>query len=184
MNQPTTHRIPTQRIKVSKYFYLDEFIDPHTYVNHPDNGLSLIDKRLFKIADLLRELKGTPGIINTWWNYYIGKINNNDINTVIFNIEKNNSIRKWSGYRSSRCLIGAKNSAHKQGKAFDMVGSGKELFKIIENNAERFYKLGVRRLEDPKITSTWLHLDTLERNTEPNSIRVVDKTKATKIIRW
>ena len=149
MNQPTIHRIPTKRIKVSKYFYLDEFI-PHTYVNHPDNGLSLLDKRLFEIADLLRELKGTPGIINTWWNYYIGKINNTDVKTVIFNIEKNNSIRKWSGYRSSRCLIGAKNSAHKQGKALDMVGSGKELFKIIENNAERFYKLGVRRLEDPR----------------------------------
>lgn len=172
------------RIKVSKYFYLDEFIDPHTYFNTHDNGLSLIDPRLFEIADLLRELKGSPGIINNWWKYYIGKINNTDVKTVIFNIEKNNSIRKWSGYRSSRCLIGAKNSAHKQGKALDMVGSGKELFKIVENNAKQFHELGVRRLEDPKITRNWLHLDTLERNTKPNSIRVVDLTKCTEIITW
>lgn len=184
MNQPTIFRIPTERIKVSKFFYLDEFVDVYTYVHSPDNGLSLIDKRLFDIADLLRELKGSPGVINTWWNYYIGKINNTDIKTVIFNIEKANSIRKWSGYRSSRCMIGAKNSAHKQGKAFDMVGLSGFMYDIVKENAEKFYNLGLRRMEDYRITPTWLHLDTLERNTEPNSIRVVDLTKATEIIRW
>lgn len=180
MNQPTN----INRIKVSKYFHLDEFIDPHTYFNTPDNGLSKIDPKLFAIADLLRELKGTPGVINNWWKYYTGKRDTTAIGQIIFKIERSTNFRKWSGLRTSRCSVGAKNSAHKQGKALDMVGSGKELFKIIENNAERFYKLGVRRLEDPRITPTWLHLDTLERNTEPNSIRVVDKIKATKIIRW
>lgn len=180
MNQPTN----INRIQVSKYFHLDEFIDPHTYFNTPDNGLSKIDPKLFAIADLLRELKGTPGVINTWWKYYTGKRNTTAIGQIIFKIERSTNYRKWSGLRTSRCSVGAKNSAHRQGKAFDMVGLSGFMYDIVKENAEKFYNLGLRRMEDHRITPTWLHLDTLERNTEPNSIRVVDLTKATEIIRW
>lgn len=180
MNQPTN----INRIKVSKYFHLDEFIDPYTYFNTPDNGLSKIDHKLFAIADLLRELKGTPGVINNWWKYYTGKRDTTAISQIIFKIERSTNFRKWSGLRTSRCNVGAKNGAHYQGKAFDMAGLSGFMYDIVKENAEKFYNLGLRRMEDYRITPTWLHLDTLERNTEPNSIRVVDLTKATEIIRW
>jgi len=58
-----------ERIKVSKYFHLDEFIDVHAYINESDNGLSKIDKQLFEIADFVREKYGAPLEINNWWYF-------------------------------------------------------------------------------------------------------------------
>ena len=52
----------------------------------------------------------------------------------------------------------------------------------VRDNAKEFYNLGLRRLEDISITKGWLHIDTWEHNTKPNSIRVVDRTKCTETI--
>src|SRR5690606_35906318 len=127
---------------------------------------------------------GKPKTINNWWSYYKGKMNTTEIRQIIFNIEHSQAHRKWSGLRTVRCSVGAKNGAHYSGQAFDAVGNGKELYNLVKKNAKEFHRLGVRRMEDFRITLSWIHLDTLERNTEPNSIRVVDLTKATEIIRW
>ena len=162
-----------ERIKVSNNFYLDEFIDPHTYINDLHHGLNLLDFRLIQIAQKVREFCGKPLFINTWWDFQDKSISE---------IENDTSIRKWSGLRTSRCNIGAKNSAHKLGKAIDLKGNQKELFGLVKENAKEFHAIGVRRLEDPNITIGWLHVDTLERNTKPNSIRVVDLTKCTQTI--
>ena len=48
-----------KRKKVSKNFYLDEFVDPHTYFTKVDNGLSEVDHRLFKLAQELRDDYGS-----------------------------------------------------------------------------------------------------------------------------
>lgn len=42
-----------ERIKVSKNFYLDEFIDIHSYFKTENNGYNSLDKRLINIAQLL-----------------------------------------------------------------------------------------------------------------------------------
>src|SRR5690606_25577634 len=96
---------PTERIRVSENFYLDEFIDPYTYFTEIDNGLSKIDKRLFTIAQLLRDLDGKPKTINNWWSYYKGKMNTTEIRQIIFNIEHSQAHRKWSGLRTVRCSV-------------------------------------------------------------------------------
>lgn len=171
------------RIKVAKNFYLDEFIDPHTYFNTVDHGLSLMDPRVFEIVQLLRDHYGKPIYINNWWGYYSNYKDKLPLEKIISNIEKSN-LHKWSGWRSSRCKIGASSSAHKKGKAADPKGPQKTFFSIVKRNAERFYALGLRRLEDISITIGWLHMDTLERNTRPNSIRVVDRVKCTQTITW
>ena len=57
------------------------------------------------------------------------------------------------------------------------------MFAIVKANAKEFYSLGLKRLEDPSITKGWLHCDTLELNTVPNTIRVVDLKKVTQIIK-
>jgi hypothetical protein len=172
------------RIAVSLNFFLDEFVDPHTYFNTPDNGLSLLDKKLFLAAELLREKSGKPLSINTWWRYYAANFDKRTTTQIIAHIEASSTLRKWSGYRSARSKVGGKLSAHRRGQAIDPKGNGKALFKIVEDNACAFYAIGIRRLEDANITPTWLHLDTWERKTQPNSIRVVDLTKMTKTIRW
>ena len=176
-----------ERIKVNSNFYLDEFVDPYTYFNEKDNGLSLIDNRLFDKAQLLRYLYGKPISINNWWWFYQLKKDDWTIDTIIENIEKKTSfngrkIQKWSGLRTSRSSVGGKLSAHRKGKAIDPKGNEIEFFKIVKKNAEAFYNLGLRRLEDIRITPGWLHMDTSERNTKAKSIRVVDLTKATQTI--
>jgi len=165
-----------ERIKVAENFYLDEFVDPHTYFNRVDNGLDLIDERLFAIAQQLRVCYGKPIGINNWWKKFEELQQTKSIDEIIEIIENASSIHKWSGYRSERCTIGAAHSAHKLGKAIDPKGNETELFQVVRDNACDFYNLGLRRLEDISITHGWLHMDTLERNTVPNKIRIVDLT--------
>lgn len=171
----------TERVRISENFHLDEFVDPHTYFSRADKGKGLMDPRVFDIVQLLLEKYGKPLGINNWW----ANMRNYKGNSLEF-LQACEAARffVWSGYRSPICTIGAKNGAHYSGQAADPKGPGKFLFDIVKKNAEEFYNIGLRRLEDPKITPTWLHVDTLERNTQPNSIRVVDLRKATEIIRW
>jgi len=171
------------RIAVSNNFNLDEFVDPFTYFNESDNGLSKIDNRLFLIVQLLREKHGKSININNWWTYYVLHKDSKSIDQIIKDIEASKTISKWSGLRTDRCSIGAKLSSHKLGKGIDPKGNSKDLYKIVEDNSKAFYDLGLRRLEDISITPTWLHMDTMERNTIPDHINVVDLKKITKRIK-
>jgi len=172
-----------KRIEVSENFMLDEFLDPYTYLFDKDNGLDKMDFKVFQIAQKVRELHGQPLVINTWWGTYKDLKNRgySDID-IVKSIEDNRGLRKWSGLRTVRSDVGGKNSEHRKGKAIDLKGNGLELYNIVKNNAEELYCVGLRRIEDKRITTTWLHCDTGERNTKPNSIRVVDLTKCTETI--
>lgn len=178
-----------KRIRVSRNFYLDEFVDPYTYFNKSDHGLSMVDPRLFKIAQLIRNLYGSGIRINSWWWYYEKYKLEYSVKKIIYNIEHSKTISRWSGIRTNRTKIGAGRSAHRlmhtgKGLGMDIKGNSKVFFKIVKKHAKRFYDLGLRRLEDISITPSWLHMDLLKRNTKPNSIRVVDRTKSTETIRW
>lgn len=164
------------RIKVTNNFYLDEFIDPRTYFNCDNNGLNKIDHRLFKVAQLIRDIIGRPLRINNWWHLYIKYKNNKSLDWIINYIEKSD-YSKWSGYRPPSCPIGAKYSAHKKGLAIDTKGDEYALKNIIYSYAEDFYNIGVRRIEDPNITHGWLHIDLEKRNSRLNTIRIINITK-------
>jgi hypothetical protein len=175
-----------ERIKVSENFFLDEFVDPHSYLTRSDNGRSLIDERIIDIAQKVRDFKGSGITINNWWNHidkYQGEFKGDAMKFLKY-CNDSSFIRCWSGFRSELCKIGASNSAHRKGFAIDMAGDQNEYYRIVKTNAKLFYSLGVRRLEDRRITNGWMHCDTWERNTQPNSIRVVDLTKCTETIRW
>jgi hypothetical protein len=180
-----------KRIQVRPNYYLDEFIDPHTYFNTPDHGRSLIDERIFDVAQTLRYLLGRPLGINNWWGLYNYHKNRKSQAEIIEMIEESPNHYKWSGIRTERTNVGASRSAHRvipsngmKGLAIDPKGNQHELFAIVKKHAEVFYAMGVRRLEDPKITPGWLHLDLLEKNTRPNSIRVIDRISATQTIKF
>ena len=164
-----------QRIDVTNNFYLDEFVDPFTYFNSPDNGYSKIDPKVFKIAQLLREKKGSSIRINNWWGMYITLLEEGKTLEVIIRlIENSQAVSKWSGYRPSHCKIGSSASKHKKGEAIDPKGNQDDLYKIVLKNIKAFYKLGLRRLENPKITKGWLHCDVSESRHKDGFIRVVN----------
>lgn len=166
-----------ERIKISKYFYADELIDPRTYFNEVNNGIDLLDYNLLKCLDLLREKSGKPLYINTWWSTYDKYKDKKELDKIITEIENSKTLRKYSGFRGKFCKIGAKFSAHRKGKGADPKGlSPKILFNIIKENSNEFYNLGLRRLEDTSITPTWLHLDTWDKN-DVVGIEVVDMKK-------
>lgn len=158
------------RIKVSQNFYLDELIDPYTYFTDEDYGLSKLDPSIIDVAQLMRSLLNKPLVVNNWWGKHLDKEEAERVKA----IEKDNSIRKWSGFRPAHCPIGASKSAHKYGQAIDLKGNELEMLKIIEDNARLFYRIGLRRLENPKITKGWFHIDTNLVNHRDGLIRVIN----------
>jgi len=171
-----------ERIKLSHNFYLDEVIDPVTYFTEFDNGQSKIDLSLITIVQVLRAKYGKPLPINNWWKYAVdNNINHNSSNAelIAFSdwIDDNRYIHQWSGYRSERCQIGASKSTHKLGQSLDPKGNQKELFNIIRKDPKLFYDLGLRQIEDIKITKGWLHISTSLRNFNEGRIRVIGRYK-------
>jgi hypothetical protein len=151
------------RIKVTENFFLDEFVDNITYNSDADKGLSKLDPKLFAIAQFIRTKTGKTVIINNW----IG-----------------GGRFRESGLRRADTKTGQPLSMHKSGKAIDVkqLGmTGKAWRKFVEDNAKELYDLGVRRIEDEKLTPTWLHID-LRPHTLGRFIRVVDLTKQTALI--
>jgi hypothetical protein len=172
-----------ERIKVAENWFLDEFVDPMTYFKEADNGLSKVNPKSFAIAQLFRDLAGKPCWINNWWSYYEKYKNERTIDQLIADITKEPTLKDWSGLRTDRCKEGAPKSAHRilKGKtsndgAEDMkcVGmNGQKMYDLIRKNIKAFYKLGLRRLEHPKDTPSWLHMDCREHERSSDAVKVV-----------
>lgn len=175
-----------ERIQVSKYFFLDELVDPFTYFNESDHGLSKLDKKLFGIADFFREKYG-PLVINNWWYVYLARTAHGEkLNDIITYITKEKTIRDWSGLRTEKCTEGSPTSAHrldkdKLCKAIDFKSDPKKMYKIFKENIKELHTLGLRRIEDISITPNWFHIDTLAKNVGKNEIRIITKTSGTNI---
>jgi len=159
-----------ERIKVSKNFYLDEFINPIDYHNfirdrfdYWSNLAKYEIKRFFKefihgdnlgklvaIAQYTRDKYGKSVTINNW---------------------ATDGPRKESGLRSKYTGTGAPLSAHKDMEAIDMIVSGiaeKDIFKDVISNPNEWYYLGVREIEsgtwDQDNGEGWTHLSIRETN--------------------
>lgn len=144
-------------MQVSKHFDLREFVDPATFEQEGEHSAELIDKKLIDIAEFVREELGKPVAINNW--HTGGQF-------------------KESGLRNQNTSTGAKKSAHKLGKAIDVKSSGmggKEWYEFVKKHAKKLYDLGLRRIEDKKIATTWCHMDTKEHG-KKGVIQVVDLT--------
>lgn len=140
------------RIKLNKYFYLDEFVSPHIYNMYGANSIWFVAKPIIEAAFHLRTMFG-PTIVNDWYD---------------------GGDRMWSGFRDSSCTIGALNSFHKHGKAFDSIYKSadiEDVKKYVINNHKIFNAFGITAMEAN--SSNWLHLDC--RNvSNSNSILLVN----------
>ena len=126
-------------MKISEHFDIREFIDPESYQARGVKSIELIDIRIVRCVELLREITGKPIIINTW---HI------------------NGQYKESGLRQMNTATGAKYSQHKYGRAIDVKVSGmkaEDVRKIIRANWSEFKAAGLTTIE--KDTPTWVHMD-------------------------
>lgn len=134
-------------MKISKYFYAEEFFSKKDYKEITNNGYDprwWLDKGLIKSLDWFKErCDGATIIINDW---------------------KWGGGYQYSGVRPFNTNIGAKRSQHKYGKAVDIKIKGytvKEVATIIEDDFKFLNKeFGITTIEDIRLTKTWNHIDT------------------------
>jgi len=131
-------------VYVPRHFSIKEFVHPDIYSYFGEKSIQFMDTRILYTADQLRDLFG-PITCNSWsWG----------------------ENRKFSGLRPFDSKIGAKYSAHKYGKALDLI--------FRNNTAEevRQYIKKYPRLESFKYITrieskvSWLHIDTFTTNKE------------------
>jgi hypothetical protein len=139
-----------ERIKVSKNFYLDEFIDKDTYKRWGEKSIWFIDRDIISIAQFFRE--------------------HFDVAITI-----NGSGYNMSGFRPPSTDVGASLSQHRFGRAIDMKFNCmtiEEVYEEVMKNEKRFLLAGVRAVEGIAHTPTWLHVD--KRSTDLNNILIVN----------
>ena len=161
------------RIKLNNNLFLDELVDPVTYFTEADKGLGKMASAIPDIFQLLRDKYNSSININGWWKHLPSDMTDFDP-FAFLKLMQQKKVAVWSGYRSPLCKIGAKGSAHRLFKAIDPKGDEKLFFKIVCENAQQFYDLGLRRIENTSFTKGWLHGDTEERNHKVGFIRIVN----------
>lgn len=138
--------------KFKKYFEPEELVSPDLHgVLHDDFIYRMFDESLVRDLILLREKFGTM-IINTWHS------------NILRDMYKT---RQYSGLRSKECDVGAKNSYHKKGMAFDFlpvkVKDPAIVRQYIIDNSEKWW--GITFIESYKGMG-WVHIDCRKRNSE------------------
>lgn len=119
-----------------KHFIPQEYVPPEIYEQLGDKSILLIDYRILKTDDTIREYFGVPVIINNW--HKGGK-------------------RKYSGFRTAECNVGARWSQHRYGRASDKLLTGIDIKKVRKEiliNQKHFPYITV--IEDGV---SWLHTD-------------------------
>jgi len=72
-------------------------------------------------------------------------------------------LNNYCGFRPANCTVGAKNSAHKSGKAIDMhLPRQEELQQLRYFVCKYGREWGILRMEAKASTPTWVHVDTME----------------------
>ena len=125
-----------KRVQLTPNLFLDEYIPKDAYLkyqNKPHILISLLDDRLIKSDQMLRDKFG-PITINNWW---VG------------------GDRNWSGLRTTDSPYYSMTSQHSYGRASD------KLFKVSSQEVREYIKqnwkqLGITRIED---NVSWVHSD-------------------------
>ena len=125
------------RVPLTKNLFLDEYIPKDVYlkyINKPWILIGLIDERVVRADQMLRDHFGIV-TINSWWD---------------------GGIRNWSGVRNPNSPDYAPESQHTFGRASDKLfkdATAEEVRTYIKTN---FRTLGITRIEQ---NVSWVHSD-------------------------
>ena len=133
-----------------KHFEVYELVDPMTYTERGDKSWHLLDPKMLKLIDVLRDWLG-PATINNW--YWDGH-------------------RENSGLRTPQSPYYRKYSQHSFGRAFDMLFknyTAEEVRAIIEDRIDEL--LALTGLDSITVENgvAWLHIDNRNNNAGFNS---------------
>lgn len=129
----------------SKYFRIEELVSKQVYEKYKEKCWEFIKPEIILFLDNIREFYKKPVIVNNW--LYGGNLSQRGLRTNQDPIVK----EKNSLYVSQHCLGGAVD--------FNVQGvSPEEVAKHIIDNQE-YYRNFISRLENPKQTATWTHVD-------------------------
>jgi hypothetical protein len=126
-------------MEVSKNFELREFIPEDMWKRLGESAIWLIDEKIIKVAQKIRDHFQAPIYINTWM--YRGK----------------GRRFQWRGFRPSAYTKCAYFSQHKLGKAIDFNVEGLTDKEVQEECIQYSNSLGIRGIEEG--TPTWTHVD-------------------------
>jgi len=132
----TLNAIP---VRLSKHFLLVEFVPPVIYYALGERSRYLIDERVVRICEFLRDHFDKPVTINDW--YWAGSY-------------------EESGLRLIETTTGALYSQHKYGRAADIKIEDitpAEVRQVIQRYKDVFMGMGLTTIE--KDTPTWTHFD-------------------------
>lgn len=140
-------------MKIGAYFDLREFVPQIIWQKFGDKSLWFMDKKIFLLADFIRNRIGKSMTINNW----------NSGGT--FNLR---------GFRPPDTTTGGQLSQHKFGRAIDFNIQGmapQEVYKDIIDNQDMYMKAGLTTVEDIAFTTSWNHVDI--RQTNQNTLLIV-----------
>ena len=149
-------------MKVSKNFYLTEFVSKNIYDQFGEKSIWFIDPRIISLAQFTRDFFGKSITINNWW----------DEGDAVQKAMPDE--RQYSGFREPACTIGGNLSQHRYGRATDIKVSGltpQEVYTAIIAANDKFMAAGLTTMEDIRDTRTWNHLDI--RNTGSDKLLIV-----------
>lgn len=122
--------------KATKHFSTEELVSKQVFDVIGDDAIKLFDPIALKMLEAVREIVNVPLICNNW---------------------KQGGSRDDCGYRDLKCTIGATKSAHKEGKAFDLVSSKMSAQKMRDLIIKNQDKLPCNIRMEKGVS--WLHID-------------------------
>ena len=125
-----------------KFFQLHEICDRATYELYGEKAWDLFNPDALTMLDDLREFFDCPVTCNNWWGHPNGY--------------------QYRGYRPPDCKVGAINSLHKRGMAFDLdinSHTAEDCRKIIKLNKDNPLLARITRIE---AEVPWLHIDNMD----------------------
>lgn len=128
-------------VLVSKYFQLEELVPKETFQAFGESSIWFLDKRLLTLADFVRDYFKAPVYINNWlWG----------------------GIENYRGYRPPTSTVGATQSQHRFGRAFDCSVkdlSPNQVYDTILKNPSQFISNGLTCMENILADNSHVHMD-------------------------